>query len=119
MLCGRFEGIDQRVLDHYGIEEISLGDFVITGGEIAAQAMIDATVRLLPGVLGNNSSVEKESHSEGLLEHAQYTRPAKWNGHEIPDVLQSGNHQKIADWRRAQSEELTRTRRPDLWVKKT
>ena len=119
MLCGRFEGIDQRVLDHYGIEEISLGDFVMTGGEIAAQAMIDATVRLLPGVLGNNSSVEKESHSEGLLEHAQYTRPAEWNGYEIPDVLQSGNHQKIADWRRAQSEELTRTRRPDLWVKKT
>ena len=91
----------------------------MTGGEIAAQAMIDATVRLLPGVLGNNSSVEKESHSEGLLEHAQYTRPAEWNGHEIPDVLQSGNHQKIADWRRTQSEELTRTRRPDLWVKKT
>jgi tRNA (guanine37-N1)-methyltransferase len=119
MLCGRFEGIDQRVLDHYGIEEVSLGDFVMTGGEIAAQAMIDATVRLLPGVLGNTASVEQESHSDGRLEHPQYTRPAEWNGKGIPAVLQSGNHQKIADWRRAQSERLTRARRPDLWAKKT
>jgi tRNA (guanine37-N1)-methyltransferase len=119
MLCGRFEGIDQRVLDHYEIEEASLGDFVMTGGEIAAQAMIDATVRFLPGVLGNNASVEQESHSNGLLEYPQYTRPVEWNGKGIPNVLQSGNHQKIADWRRAQSEELTRERRPDLWAKKT
>ena len=87
MLCGRFEGIDQRVLDHYPIEEISLGDFVMTGGELAAQAMIDATVRLLPGVLGNAASTEDESFSQGLLEHPQYTRPAQWRGRAIPDVL--------------------------------
>ncbi len=119
MLCGRFEGVDQRVLEHYGIEEVSIGDFVMTGGEIAAQAMIDATIRLLPGVLGNTASTEQESHSDGLLEHPQYTRPNQWNGRLIPEVLQSGNHQKIADWRRTQSEELTRARRPDLWAKKT
>ncbi|UYV35884.1 tRNA (guanosine(37)-N1)-methyltransferase TrmD [Rhodobacteraceae bacterium D3-12] len=115
LLCGRFEGVDQRVLDHYGIEEISLGDFVLTGGEIAAQAILDATVRLLPGVLGNAASTEEESFSNGLLEHPQYTRPADWLGHSIPAVLSSGNHGEIAKWRRAQSQELTRTRRPDLW----
>ncbi|WP_108259777.1 tRNA (guanosine(37)-N1)-methyltransferase TrmD [Mangrovicoccus ximenensis] len=115
MLCGRFEGVDQRVLDAYDIEEVSLGDFVLTGGEIAAQAMLDATVRLLPGVLGNAASTEEESHSNGLLEHPQYTRPAEWAGREIPEVLLSGNHAKIAEWRRQQSEELTRARRPDLW----
>jgi tRNA (guanine37-N1)-methyltransferase len=118
LLCGRFEGIDQRVLDHYGIEEVSLGDFVMTGGEIAAQAMIDATVRLLPGVLGNNASIEEESHSDGLLEHPQFTRPAEWQGKQIPEVLRSGNHQKIFEWRKVQSQELTRGRRPDLWAKK-
>jgi tRNA (guanine37-N1)-methyltransferase len=118
LLCGRFEGIDQRVLDHYGIEEVSLGDFVMTGGEIAAQAMIDATVRLLPGVLGNNASIEEESHSDGLLEHPQFTRPAEWQGKQVPEILQSGNHQKISEWRKAQSQELTRERRPDLWAKK-
>lgn len=115
LLCGRFEGVDERVLEHYGVREVSLGDFVLTGGEIAAQAMIDATVRLLPGVLGNADSQTEESHSNGLLEHAQYTRPAEWNGRHIPDVLLSGNHGEIAKWRRAQSEALTRTRRPDLW----
>ncbi|WP_204113114.1 tRNA (guanosine(37)-N1)-methyltransferase TrmD [Shimia biformata] len=115
LLCGRFEGVDQRVLDHYNIEEVSLGDFVLTGGEIAAQAMIDATVRLLPGVLGNEESIAEESHSNGLLEHPQYTRPAEWRGHAIPEVLMSGHHGRIAEWRRAQSEELTRTRRPDMW----
>ncbi|MDU8926519.1 tRNA (guanosine(37)-N1)-methyltransferase TrmD [Alisedimentitalea sp. MJ-SS2] len=114
-LCGRFEGVDQRVLDHYAIQEISLGDFVLTGGEIAAQAMLDATVRLLPGVLGNAESAEEESFSNGLLEHPQYTRPAEWQGRTIPDVLTSGHHGEIAKWRRAQSEEITRTRRPDLW----
>lgn len=118
LLCGRFEGVDQRVLDHHQIEEISLGDFVLTGGEIAAQAMLDATVRLLPGVLGNAASTEEESFSDGLLEHPQYTRPAVWEGHEIPAVLQSGNHAEIAKWRRAQSEALTRARRPDLWEKR-
>ena len=115
LLCGRFEGVDQRLLDHHQIEEISLGDFVMTGGEIAAMAMIDATVRLLPGVLGNFASTEEESFSHGLLEHPQYTRPAVWNDLPIPPVLQSGNHSEIAKWRQAQAEEITKTRRPDLW----
>lgn len=115
MLCGRFEGVDERVLEHFQIEEVSLGDFVLTGGEIAAQAMIDATVRLLPGVLGNAESTEEESHSNGLLEHPHYTKPAVWEGREIPPVLLSGNHAEIAKWRRAQSERLTEERRPDLW----
>ena len=115
LLCGRFEGVDQRVLDHYAVEEVSLGDFVMTGGEIAAQAMIDAVVRLLPGVLGNASSTEEESHSHGLLEHPQYTRPAEWEGREIPAVLTSGNHAEVEKWRRAEAERLTRERRPDLW----
>lgn len=116
LLCGRFEGVDERVIEHYGIEEVSLGDFVLTGGEIAAQAMIDATVRLLPGVLGNAASTEEESFSAGLLEHPQYTRPAEWKGREIPDVLLSGHHEKIAQWRREMAEKLTRDRRPDLWA---
>ncbi len=115
MICGRFEGIDQRVIDHHQIEEISLGDFVLTGGEIAAQAMLDATVRLLPKVLGNQASTEEESFSDGLLEHPQYTKPAEWQGLPIPDVLQSGHHGEIAKWRKAQAEELTKLRRPDLW----
>lgn len=118
LLCGRFEGVDQRVLDHHGVEEVSLGDFVLTGGEIAAQAMLDATIRLLPGVLGNAASTEEESFSDGLLEHPQYTRPAVWEGQEIPAVLQSGNHAEIAKWRRAEAEALTRARRPDLWEKR-
>jgi tRNA (guanine37-N1)-methyltransferase len=117
LLCGRFEGVDQRVLDHHHVEELSLGDFVLTGGEIAAQAVLDATVRLLPGVLGNAASTEEESFSHGLLEHPQYTRPAVWEGREIPAVLQSGNHAEIAKWRRAEAEALTRVRRPDLWDK--
>lgn len=116
MLCGRFEGVDQRVLDAYGIEEISLGDFVLTGGEIAAQAMIDATVRLLPGVLGNQDSTEEESFSDGLLEHPQFTRPNDWQGRAVPDVLLSGHHARIAEWRREQAKALTRERRPDLWA---
>lgn len=118
MLCGRFEGVDERVLEHYGITEVSLGDFVMTGGELAAQAMLDATVRLLPGVLGNAESTVEESHAAGLLEHPQYTRPANWEGREIPPVLVSGNHGEIEKWRRAQAEELTRTRRPDLWTRR-
>ena len=116
LLCGRFEGVDQRVLDHHLVEEISLGDFVLTGGEIAAQAMLDATVRLIPGVLGNATSTVDESFSDGLLEHPQYTRPAEWEGQEIPAVLQSGNHAEIAKWRKAEAEALTRARRPDLWA---
>ncbi len=118
ILCGRFEGVDERVLEHFGVQEVSLGDFVMTGGEIAAQAMIDATVRLLPGVLGNAASTEEESHADGLLEHPHYTRPAEWNGRTIPEVLTSGDHGKVAAWRRTQSEELTKTRRPDLWARR-
>ncbi|MFA8443328.1 tRNA (guanosine(37)-N1)-methyltransferase TrmD [Yoonia sp.] len=119
MLCGRFEGVDERVLQHFGIQEVSLGDFVMTGGEIAAQAMIDATVRLLPGVLGNAESAVEESFSSGLLEHPQFTKPALWQGHAIPEVLLSGNHAKIAAWRRAMSEKITQDRRPDLWEKQS
>lgn len=118
ILCGRFEGFDQRFIDHFDVTEVSMGDFVLTGGEIPAQAVIDATVRLLPGVLGNSESVEEESFSNGLLEHPQYTRPAEWEGRAIPDVLLSGNHKAIADWRKDQSEALTQERRPDLWAKR-
>lgn len=117
LLCGRFEGVDERVLQHHGVEEISLGDFVMTGSEIAAHALIDATVRLLPGVLGNAESAVEESFSNGLLEHPQYTKPAEWEGHPVPEVLLSGNHAKIAEWRKAESERITRERRPDLWAK--
>ena len=119
LLCGRFEGVDQRVLDHYAVEEVSLGDFVMTGGEIAAQAMIDAVVRLLPGVLGNASSTDEESHSHGLLEHPQYTKPAEWEGRAIPPVLTSGNHAEVDKWRKAEAERITRERRPDLWADHT
>ena len=116
LLCGRFEGVDERVLEHYNIQEISLGDFVMTGGEIAAQALIDATVRLIPDVLGNQESTVEESFSSGLLEHPQYTRPADWQGRTIPDVLMSGHHGKVAQWRQDQSEAITKARRPDLWA---
>jgi tRNA (guanine37-N1)-methyltransferase len=115
ILCGRFEGVDERVIEHFGIEEVSLGDFVLTGGEIAAQALIDATVRLIPRVLGNQASTEDESFSDFLLEHPQYTRPAVWEGRLIPEILQSGHHAKITSWRRAMAERLTKERRPDLW----
>jgi tRNA (guanine37-N1)-methyltransferase len=117
ILCGRFEGVDERVLEHWGVTEVSLGDFVMTGGEIAAQAMLDATVRLLPGVLGNAASAVEESHSSGLLEHPQYTRPATWEERDIPQELMSGNHRKIAEWRHRMSEKLTQERRPDMWDK--
>ena len=115
LICGRFEGIDERAIAHFGIEEVSLGDFVMTGGEIAAEAVIDATVRLRPGVLGNAASTEEESFSDGLLEHPQYTRPAEWEGRTIPEVLTSGNHGAVAKWRRETAEEITKVRRPDLW----
>jgi tRNA (guanine37-N1)-methyltransferase len=114
LLCGRFEGVDQRVLDHHAVEEISLGDYVMTGGEIAAMALLDATVRLLPGVLGNAASTEEESFSTGLLEYPQYTRPPLWNDRPIPEVLLSGHHGDVAKWRREQAEQVTRERRPDL-----
>lgn len=115
LICGRFEGMDERVIEHYGIREVSLGDFVLTGGEIAAQALIDATVRLIPRVLGNQASTVEETFSEGLLEHPQYTKPAVWNGLSIPEILLSGHHGKITQWRRAMAERLTKQRRPDLW----
>ncbi|QIE42749.1 tRNA (guanosine(37)-N1)-methyltransferase TrmD [Rhodobacteraceae bacterium SC52] len=115
LLCGRFEGIDQRVIDAFGIQEVSLGDFVMTGGEIAAQALIDATVRLIPRVLGNHASVEEESFSSGLLEHPQYSKPVDWDGRTVPDILLSGHHAHIASWRQDQAERLTKERRPDLW----
>jgi tRNA (guanine37-N1)-methyltransferase len=115
VLCGRFEGVDERVLEAQEVEELSLGDFILSGGEIAAQALIDATVRLIPRVLGNRASTEEESFSDHLLEHPQYTRPARWSGRDIPDILLSGHHGHIAEWRRAEAERLTKERRPDLW----
>ena len=115
ILCGRFEGIDERILERYDIDEISLGDFVMTGGEIAAQAMIDATVRLLPNVLGNPDSPLDESHSSGLLEYPQYTKPAEWKGQKIPETLLSGHHENIAKWRMDQAKTKTQKHRPDLW----
>lgn len=118
LICGRFEGVDQRVLDAHGVEEISIGDYVLTGGELAAQVLIDATVRLIPRVLGNQDSLAEESFSPdhgGLLEHPQYTKPALWEGRAIPDVLLSGNHAAIANWRHDMAERLTKERRPDLW----
>jgi tRNA (guanine37-N1)-methyltransferase len=118
LLCGRFEGVDERVLEHYEIIEVSMGDYVLTGGELPAMVLIDACVRLLPGVLGNAESAVEESHSNGMLEHPQYTRPAEWEGREIPPVLTSGDHGKVAKWRREMSEKITRERRPDLWAKK-
>jgi tRNA (guanine37-N1)-methyltransferase len=117
LLCGRFEGVDQRVLDARAIAELSLGDFVLSGGEPAAIALIDACVRLLPGVMGETASAAEESFSDGLLEYPQYTRPALWAGRAVPEVLASGHHEKIRAWRRAEAERLTRERRPDLWTR--
>jgi tRNA (guanine37-N1)-methyltransferase len=117
LLCGRFEGIDERVLEARGIEEISIGDYVLSGGELAALVLIDACVRLLPGVAGNESSLAEESFAEGLLEYPHYTRPREFEGRQIPEVLLSGDHERIAKWRREQAEKLTRDRRPDLWAK--
>lgn len=114
-LCGRFEGIDERVLEAYPFEEISLGDFILSGGEPAALAVLDAIVRLLPGVMGCKESLDEESFSQGLLEYPHYTRPQEWNGKRVPEILSSGHHGQIAQWRKAQSEEITKLRRPDLW----
>jgi len=115
LLCGRFEGVDERALEARAVEEVSLGDFIMTGGEIAAMALIDATVRLIPRVLGNASSIEEESFAAGLLEAPHYTKPQLWEGRAIPDVLLSGHHARVAEWRSDQSERLTKERRPDLW----
>ena len=115
ILCGRFEGFDERIFQRRAIEEVSIGDYVLSGGEVAAMVVMDACVRLLPGVMGAASSGIEESHESGLLEHPHYTRPAEWDGLAIPEVLRSGDHARIAAWRRAQSEADTRSRRPDLW----
>ena len=118
IVCGRFEGVDERVIEGRNLEEVSLGDFVLSGGEIAALALLDACVRLLPGVMGKEVSGTEESFAEGLLEYPHYTRPQLWEGRAIPEVLVSGDHAKVAAWRRAEAEMLTRQRRPDLWVKR-
>ena len=115
LVCGRYEGIDQRVIEAREMEEVSLGDFVLTGGEIAAQALLDATVRLLPGVIGSEQGLDEESFEGGLLEYPQYTHPKIWKGRSVPEVLLSGNHKKIAEWKKQQSELVTRNYRPDLW----
>ncbi len=117
IVCGRFEGIDQRVIDAFNIEEVSIGDYVLTGGEQAAQIMLDAVVRLLPGVLGNADSTADESFEGNLLEHPQYTRPVEWEGRLVPEVLMSGHHKKIAEWQKEQAIEITKRRRPDLMKK--
>jgi len=118
IVCGRFEGIDQRVIEARQLEEISIGDYVLSGGEIAALALIDACVRLLPGVMGKAESGAEESFSDSLLEYPQYTRPQTFEGRPIPEILLSGDHAKVAAWRKAEAEALTRMRRPDLWVKR-
>jgi tRNA (guanine37-N1)-methyltransferase len=116
LLCGRFEGVDERVIAGRNLEEVSIGDYVLSGGEIAAMALIDACVRLLPGVMGAPASAAEESFAAGLLEYPHYTRPQFWEGRPIPDVLISGDHAKVAAWRRNEAERLTRERRPDLWA---
>ena len=117
LICGHFEGVDQRVIESRNIEEVSIGDVVLSGGESAAFVMLDAIIRLLPGVLGNETSVEEESFENGLLEYPQFTKPQIWEEKTVPDVLLSGDHAKIKDWRLSQSEAITRDRRPDLWQK--
>ena len=117
LLCGRFEGMDERVLEARNVEEVSIGDYVLSGGELAAQVLIDTVVRLLPGVAGNEGSLAEESFARGLLEYPHYTRPRDWEGRAIPEVLLSGDHEKIAEWRREQAEKITKTRRSDLWEK--
>jgi tRNA (guanine37-N1)-methyltransferase len=116
LLCGRYEGIDERIIEARGLEEVSLGDYVLSGGEIAAFALIDACVRLVPGVMGKEASGTEESFSDGLLEYPQYTRPQLFEGRPIPEILTGGDHAKVRAWRRAEAERLTRERRPDLWA---
>lgn len=116
IVCGRFEGVDQRVIEARGLEEVSIGDYVLSGGELGAMVLIDACVRLLPGVMGKLASGTEESFSDGLLEYPQYTRPQTFEGHGIPEVLTSGDHARVEAWRRAQAESLTQNRRPDLWA---
>jgi tRNA (guanine37-N1)-methyltransferase len=116
VLCGRYEGVDERLIAARALEEVSIGDFVLSGGEVAALALIDACVRLIPGVMGKEASGAEESFADGLLEYPQYTRPQVWEGEPIPEVLTSGDHAKVAAWRRSEAERLTRERRPDLWA---
>ena len=118
IVCGRFEGVDQRVIEARGLQEVSIGDYVLSGGEIAAMALIDACVRLLPGVMGKAESASEESFSSPLLEYPQYTRPQLFEGRPIPDILTSGDHAKVAAWRKAEAEALTRARRPDIWAQR-
>ena len=115
LVCGRYEGLDQRVIDAQGLEEVSLGDFVLAGGEVAAMMLLEACVRLLPGVLGNAATTDEESFEAGLLEYPHYTRPAVWEGKEVPEVLLSGHHERVRSWRQMQAEEITQARRPDMW----
>jgi tRNA (guanine37-N1)-methyltransferase len=117
IVCGRFEGVDERVIEGRGLEEVSIGDYILSGGEMAALTLIDACVRLLPGVMGKDESGSDESFENGLLEYPHYTRPRDWESRTIPDILISGDHARIAHWRREQAEKLTRERRPDLWRK--
>lgn len=117
LLCGRYEGIDERVLQLWGFQEISLGDFVLCGGDLPAMALIEGCVRLLPGVIGNSTSLQTESFQNGLLEHPHYTRPAEWCGLSVPEILTSGHHQRIQQWQHEQSLKITAQRRPDLWAK--
>jgi len=116
VLCGRFEGVDERVIEARALQEVSLGDYVLSGGEVAAMALLDACVRLLPGVMGKEASAAEESFSHGLLEYPQFTRPAVWEGRSIPQVLTGGDHAKVEAWRRSEAERVTRERRPDLWA---
>ena len=117
LLCGRYEGVDDRVIDARGIEEVSLGDFILSGGEPAAVALIDACIRLLPGVMGNKLAPIEESFEDGLLEYPHYTRPREWDGREVPEILLSGHHDEVRAWRKIQAEKITQERRPDLWDK--
>ncbi|MBQ8671192.1 MAG: tRNA (guanosine(37)-N1)-methyltransferase TrmD [Alphaproteobacteria bacterium] len=117
IICGRFEGIDERVIEHYQVEEISIGDYILTGGEQAAMIMLDAVVRLLPNVLGNSASTQNESFEDNLLEYPQYTRPIEWKGRKVPEILMSGHHENVAKWQKEQALQITKQRRPDLLEK--
>ncbi len=119
LLCGRYEGVDQRVLEARRVSEVSIGDYVLSGGEPAALTLLDAVVRVLPGVMGNEASPAEESFERGLLEYPHYTRPADWRGHRVPEVLLSGHHGNIRSWRKTQAEHVTRERRPDLWARRS
>jgi tRNA (guanine37-N1)-methyltransferase len=117
LLCGKYEGIDQRVIENWSMEELSIGDFVLSGGEIAAMSLLDSCIRLLPGVVGSSETLKHETFENNLLEYPQYTKPSNWKGRKVPDILLSGNHQKIEEWRKKKSFEITKLKRPDLFKK--